>query len=688
MPSELTLGSLFDGSGGFPLGGLLCGIRPVWASEVEPFPIRVTTKRLPQMRHLGDVKSIDGAQVEPVDVITFGSPCTDMSVAGKRAGLDGSQSVLFYEAIRIVREMRKATNGASPRYIVWENVPGAISSNGGRDFKAVLDAIVQTACPETEVPAPPDFKWPHADILLGNGWSVAYRIVDAQYFGVAQRRRRIYLVADFGSECAGEVLFEREGVSRDYSTRFKPREATAGDVGTCVAGESVPWVLNERQIALTVAENAASTLIGTDYKGPQCVFLPTAYGISSDGSNGMRSENPLVGIYEAATARTLDANGGNPGCNQGGIAVVGPVLVEMTSTKNTVCEDGISPTLTARMGTGGNQVNCVAGFKYGNSADARGIGYEEEKSPTLAGTAGGNQTPVICLRSGALETMAFAQNQRNEVRDLHDRAGALAAEPGAKQQTYVLQGSMIGRDDRNGPQGDGVSEGICYTLNTLDRHAVALDCRNFSENDELSATLQAKNNGGHSDNYVNPVCYAIDRAAFNQGANAQFQIGIAEEQAQTLVAKGAGAVAQPASFYPQMKAESQCFRRDGKSNTLVNGTNPGYQNGLVETSYCVRRLTPTECARLQGFPDWWCADLGTSAPTDAEVQWWTDVFETHRRILGTSGKPKSRTQIIKWLEAPHSDAAEYKMWGNGVALPCVVFVLLGIAENSCRSYKN
>ena len=138
--NNLTLGSLFDGSGGFPLGGLISGIAPVWASEIEPFPIRVTTKRLPFMKHYGDISQMDGGKIEPVDIITFGSPCTDMSVAGRRAGLEGQQSVLFYQAIRIIKEMRCATNGKYPKYIVWENVPGAFSSNGGEDFKAVLEA--------------------------------------------------------------------------------------------------------------------------------------------------------------------------------------------------------------------------------------------------------------------------------------------------------------------------------------------------------------------------------------------------------------------------------------------------------------------------------------------------------------------------------------------------------------------
>lgn len=154
MKNNLTLGSLFDGSGGFPLGGLISGITPIWCSEIEPFPIRVTTKRLPNVKHYGDISAMNGSEVKPVDIITFGSPCQDMSIAGKRAGLDGSRSNLFYEAIRIVKEMRCATNGKYPRYIVWENVCGAFSSNGGDDFKAVLESICSVKNGEISVPKP------------------------------------------------------------------------------------------------------------------------------------------------------------------------------------------------------------------------------------------------------------------------------------------------------------------------------------------------------------------------------------------------------------------------------------------------------------------------------------------------------------------------------------------------------
>ena len=209
--NKLTLGSLIDGSGGLPMGGLISGIAPLWASEIEPFPIRVTTKRLPFMKHYGDVSKMDGGSSEPVDIITFGSPCQDMSIAGKREGLDGNRSGLFYEAVRIIKEMRCATNGKYPRYIVWENVPGAFSSNKGEDFRCVLESVCRIADETVSVPSPK--KWQSAGSIVGDGYSDSWRVIDAQYWGVTQRRKRIYLVADFAGGSAGKILFESDGVS-------------------------------------------------------------------------------------------------------------------------------------------------------------------------------------------------------------------------------------------------------------------------------------------------------------------------------------------------------------------------------------------------------------------------------------------------------------------------------------------
>lgn len=235
---QLKLGSLFDGSGTCPLAATMFGIEPVWASKIEPYPVRVTTARFPNMKHLGDITKINGAEIEPVDIITFGSPCQDLSVAGKQAGLiDGERSNLFFEAIRIITEMREATNGAYPRIAVWENVPGAFSSNKGEDFRAVLQSFCDIkGRGEHTVPKPPRGKWAYAGGIVGDGYSVAWRILDAQYWGVPQRRRRIYLVADLRGERAGEILFKREGLRGDYTPCGAAWERTSADAERSVGG--------------------------------------------------------------------------------------------------------------------------------------------------------------------------------------------------------------------------------------------------------------------------------------------------------------------------------------------------------------------------------------------------------------------------------------------------------------------
>lgn len=225
----MTLGSLFDGSGGFPLAGALNGITPIWASEIEMYPIAVTRSRFPGMEHLGNVIDVRGDKIQPVDVITFGSPCQDLSVAGKRAGIhDGQRSNLFFEAIRIIKEMREATSGEYPKFAVWENVPGAFSSNQGEDFRCVLEALIGVCAEGVSVPRPE--RWASAGEIVGEGYSVAWRTFDAQYWGVSQRRKRIYLVADFRGERAGEILFEREGV--------RGHTETGGEAGQYIADDN------------------------------------------------------------------------------------------------------------------------------------------------------------------------------------------------------------------------------------------------------------------------------------------------------------------------------------------------------------------------------------------------------------------------------------------------------------------
>ena len=622
--NKLTLGSLFDGSGGFPLGGLISGIQPVWASEIEPFPIRVTTKRMPFMKHYGNISQMDGGKIEPVDIITFGSPCTDMSVAGRRTGLEGQQSVLFYQAIRIIKEMRCATNGRYPRYCVWENVPGAFSSNGGEDFKAVLEAVINVAEPEAQVPMPEKNRWPYADCYMGNGWSVAYRVLDAQYWGVPQRRKRIYLVADFAGRSAFDILFKSEGLSGYSAEGFRAWQRTAGSAADC-AGTAGICLNDQGGQRMDVTDDVSATLRAEAHH-PPCVL--ESAGFCTEHSSKSRS----IG-YEEETSPTLRAG-----------VVPAAVALENhpTDFRVKISDDGMVQTLTSRMGTGGGNVPLVMGKQttaYGIcSKDSNAMKsdnphsgfYEADTARTLDGN-GGNPA----CNQGGIAVVAFTQNQRDEVRDLGEQSAVVCANSGTKQQTFVLQGNMIGRSDGNGPQGDGINEDVSFTLNTVDRHAVyAMPTGNFSQvTEDAAPTLMARD-------FKDPtaVCYGIGRDTFNQSKNARFSPTFDEELQPTLVAKGPGAI----------------------------------QNG-----YTVRRLTPTECARLQGFPDWWCDNLGIEPTTD-DLRYWCDVFETHRRIVGGSSKPKSLKQITKWLRDPHSDAAEYKMWGNGVALPCVWFVLCGI----------
>lgn len=608
--NNLTLGSLFDGSGGFPLGGLISGITPVWASEIEPFPIRVTTKRLPFMKHYGDISQMDGGKIEPVDIITFGSPCTDMSVAGRRAGLEGQQSVLFYQAIRIIKEMRCATNGKYPRYIVWENVPGAFSSNSGEDFKAVLEAVIGVAEPETQVPMPEKNRWPYADCYMGDGWSVAYRVLDAQFWGVPQRRKRIYLVADFAGRRAFDILFKSEGLSGYSAEGFRSWQRTAGSAADRTGTASL--CLNDQGgQRMDVTDDVTATLRAEAHH-PPCVL--ESAGFCTEHSAKSRS----IG-YEEETSPTLRAG-----------VVPAAVALENhpTDSRVKIAEDGKIQTLTSRMGTGGGNVPLVMKIRSGCEGGGKGPLIQTDKSATLS--CNNDQT--------LFEPKAYSicSKESNAMKSDNPHSGIYEAEtsrtidgnggnPGCNQggiavvESYAIQGSMIGRNDKNGPQGDGINEDVSFTLNTVDRHAVyAMTTGSFTQVAEDKApTVLARD-------YKDPtaVCYGIGRDTFNQGKNAKFAPTFEEELQPTLVAKGPGA---------------------------------------IQSGYTVRRLTPTECARLQGFPDWWCDDLGIAEPTMEDIRYWYDVFETHRRIVGSSTKPKSLKQIAKWLRDPHSDAAEYKM---------------------------
>lgn len=555
---NLTLGSLFDGSGGFPLAGLLAGILPVWSSEIEPFAIRVTEKRLPQVQHFGNISGLHGAKLPFVDIITFGSPCQDMSIAGKRTGLNGSRSSLFHEAIRIIREMRCASNGKYPRYTVWENVPGAFSSNGGEDFRCVLEAICSVKDSSISIPRPAG-KWTKAGEILAESYSLAWRVLDAQYWGVPQRRKRIFLVADFDGTSAGKILFESEGLSGYSAESLRAWQRTAG---------------------------SAADSFGTA-------------GLCLCDQGGER-----IDILKERTA-TLRAEAHHPPC-----------ILENhpADSRLQISENGKVQTLTSRCGTGGGNVPLLMDtpktlkIRCGKAGGGKGSLIQENKSATLS--CNNDQT---VFQPKAYGISSFSSNamlsgnphsgiyEADTARTLDTSDQSPAKNQGgiAVLESYALQGSMIGRSDQNGPQGSGVNKEVAFTLNATDHHAVyAASTGNFS-------------------------------SAFR-------------ETTPTLLA------------------------RDHKDPSIIS------------SGYAVRRLTPQECARLQGFPEQWCSDLASENPTEEEIDRWTMIFEEYRKVAKPDSRSKSRKMVQKWLQDPYRDAAEYRLWGNGICLNVAVFVLAGI----------
>ncbi|MCI7551004.1 MAG: DNA cytosine methyltransferase [Arcanobacterium sp.] len=495
----LKLGSLFDGSGGFPLAATHVGIEPVWASEIEPFPILVTTTRFPNMTHLGDIAKINGGEVESVDVITFGSPCQDLSIAGRKAGLQGERSGLFFHAVRIIKEMRKATHGAYPRFAVWENVPGAFSSNKGADFHQVLRELVSVVDEEAADDLPRMDKWQPAGVLVGDGWSISWRVLDAQYYGVPQRRKRIFLIADFTNTRAGHILFEPQSLRGDLAPGSDQRQ--------------------------TPPHNPAPS--------------PTAASSRGDGGAGV------------ARSCALRMRAGKPGGGKGPL---------------------IQTELSGTLGCNNDQTLFQPLLFDHHPQDARVTGPRDIASTVTAryGTGGGN-TPLVAYGFNAI---------------------------------HAQRGNLTGRY--------GYETEIAKTLDTS---GIAPTC----------------NQGGIA--VVDTVISASKSDFFCRGS---------ENIAGALLAS------------------------DEHDSPIVTEPQPA--------GYRVRRLTPLECARLQGFPDDWTDNLAIPEPSEAELDYWWRIWA---RWAATNGlkKTKTRTQVKKWLAAPVTDRALYKLWGNGIALPCAEMIL-------------
>lgn len=694
---SFTIGSLFDGSGGFPLAGFLCGGVPVWASEIEPYPIAVTKSRFPYVKHLGSVTDIKGDEIEPVDVITFGSPCQDLSVAGKRAGLkhedngddETTRSGLFIEAVRIIKEMREATNGEYPRFALWENVPGAFSSNKGEDFKVVLEELIKIVEPTAVMPDVPKKGWAYADCYRGNGWSIAYRTLDSQYWGVPQRRRRIYLVADFRGERAGEILFKRDGLRGYFAESGSPWKTAPGDITSGVGAADcptnsvnvlTPWDSQGNQVYDGTDNHVYPCLRGCGGAGYQqgYVFAPS-YSVQDRAGKPGGGKGMLVQENRATSLRTsnyqyifqpiIDSNilddqsgsvmnvrtdgkaptlrammGGHPP------VVLNPVCVMASSAVNAEITDGtISPCLMARAGTGGNQLPLVACY------DARGNG-DGNICPTITG------------------------DHNNRVTDYT----SVCVEP-----VYCLQGNGIDRADTASCNGKGWKEDTCYTLNTVDRPAVAYLASGKDAVGTLMASMATKQCLGDQEAFSGDYHIIEEKyEIYRQGGFADY----IEGEAGTVRASGGDLGGGSENLVVSYGFDQSAVRDMGKlfieecSKTLTNGTAPGHHNGVVisyykqPVQYIVRRLTPTECARLQGFPDCWGHPDRKDDFTDEEYSFWLNVRNTHAEINGKQTKDYTKAQMLTWYNKLHTDSAEYKMWGNGIALPTALYVMEGISD--------
>ena len=554
----MKLGSLFDGSGGFPLAGSLCGIEPVFASEVEPYPIAVTRSRFPDMKHLGDISKVSGYEIEPVDIITFGSPCQDLSIAGKRAGLkheangdeETTRSGLFMEAVRIIKEMRGATNGLYPKFALWENVPGAFSSNKGEDFRIVLEELIKIVEPEAVMPAVPAKGWAYADSYVGDGWSLAYRVFDAQYWGVPQRRRRIHLVLDLRGERARKVLFKREGLRGYFAEGGTPWQGAAGDAESGIGADDrernclTPWDVQSRRVF--TADGTWPALYGGEGGGHGYVLLPYTQPCVLEAA-GFKAGQSMAGSigWQEECAATLSA--------------------QCSGTEPTVCITECLPFDTTQVTSPQNGCNPKRG------------------DPCHPLAAQGHPPTVICKCYDSRGN-GDGQTVSTLTGDHENRITDYTSVVVAKFPIYCLQGNAIGRADTAGCDGKGWKEDASYTLNTIDRHAVAFT--------------------GQSLNF----------------------------------------------------------------------------SGAVRVQYIVRRLTPTECARLQGFPDNWGEPDKKDDFTDEEYQFWLDVRNTHAAINGKAQKGYTKAQMLTWYNKLHTDSAEYKMWGNGIALPPALYCMQGMVE--------
>lgn len=754
----LMMGSLFDGIGGFPLAAVHNGITPVWASEIEPFPMEVTKIRFPDMVHVGDITKLDGAKLPPVHVICGGSPCQDLSVAGQRRGLAGERSGLFMEQIRIVKEMRKADERRGipahlirPRYLVWENVPGAFSSADGEDFRTVIEEIVRVKDSACHVPRPDTGRWESAGAaILGDEFSLAWRVLDAQYWGVAQRRRRIFLVADFGGLTAPQILFKQDSLFGDTAPGRSAGKNTAAAVaggaddtgGACLT----PWDVQSHRIyeesgvwsALYGSEEGRHKYIQTEGKTAvpsqterkQLTFMTqkSMPRLNDHGGHRMDITEEMVPTFRAGAGGHLplvvqskDYPGGEEGC--GGSHPNPPLAAGVVSKGDGDCF--LTPEIHTSLTNGGGQAG--QGYPCVLTAAAQTVRYQEECAPTIKTS---HAPAVLCLNDQGGSQMHLTENISGTLHTQEHGHQPLVFDNHGQDTRFIGSVAVsqtvsagFGMGGNNQPLvmatqqgGAEIGEGICPTITAsaglsgnnqpvlFENHDI--DSR-YTGPHTVAPTMSARmGTGGNNVPLVGtPVAFSLDSKESNSMKSANPHSGCRQtELARTIdttnpdPSKNQGGIAilqesfciagniidrevqnggnglgcQPNISYTLTGMDRHAvFSRQRSDRVSVNdvtarqckdatdlicqpyqqtvGTigysdHKGVNNQFVSEDKCIvekrnliRRLTPLECERLQGFPDGW-----------------TDI-------------PGA------------SDSARYKALGNSVAIPCVDFVLRGIA---------
>ena len=491
---QLTLGSLFDGIGGFPYAASFYGIRPLWASEIVPECVAVTRRHFPDMAHLGDITQLHGGMIPPVDILTFGSPCQGLSLAGRRLGLADERSGLFMEAIRIIREMQEATHGKYPQFAIFENVPGALSSNGRRDYQAVLEAFTGA-----KVPMPRSGRWANAGMARGRGVDLAWIIYDAQHFGTAQRRRRLFLVADFRGKRAGEILFVPKSLRGYFEAGGTPRQGITAftESGAGAAGAVVEILNDQGGDSMTVERGGLSPTLRSQTHG-NLPIVAAGFDLQQITSKTNRSSlkpvqptlcgtgNPHVIIRPVcmatgqANAAILDDQAPTLTAAHERPLLIHPQLA------GTLCASGAGLSRPAGMGSELDFCIVSAGFKHKASAAAGSIGYQEETAPTLV--AGQESSVIKAYVIGAYYSGGMLSD--NPHSGIYEAETSRTLDLNGGNPCCQQGGTVIVEVPGGGALAD----------------VAAVDCRNYREVSEASGTLQAKSkSGGYSLNYQNPI---------------------------------------------------------------------------------------------------------------------------------------------------------------------------------------